>query len=277
MNKTKFLAYFTGLLALVAADLTLAAGSMRLRAGGVTIANNSTINCGLAKVGQTVNCPEITFTWEDNSSNYERWRNSEVYTLAPVTHFQKNFTSSDCVLNTYYYGGTIVCRAKIRFKPTASGTHTATVTLKGLTWPYSGAGRTLTYTVYVQGSTPPANEWEVGEFGACEGGTGGWEVSAWAPAEGCGLIEQGRTAICSTVADSGVQSRPVVCKTPAGDVVDDAECEGDKPATTQACTPAPAICGAQPETSRFIELMNGCPPGCQPDPENGKYCLKMPL
>lgn len=135
--------------------------------------------------------------------------------------------------------------------------------------------RTFTFKIYGAAVQPPA-AWEVGPFGACEGGSGSWQLGSWLPSVGCGSVEQTRTVNCSIVAGSGLQTRSVACKSSSGDVLPDVECPGEKPATSQSCMPGPSACGASPSTARTTNLRNDCPV-CEPDPDNGIYCLKMPL
>lgn len=102
--------------------------------------------------------------------------------------------------------------------------------------------------------------WQYGNWGACTGGTGVWVYSSWTGcSKSCGGGTQTRTASCSInpntaveirsatcnkVSLSGVQNRTVVCRRSDGATVADSFCAGTKAVTQQSCTPtSDSVCG----------------------------------
>lgn len=113
--------------------------------------------------------------------------------------------------------------------------------------------------------------WETSAWSACSGGSGFWTYGDWGSCTGktsyytgpycdggilyfcssCSWVgTQSKIGTCNFSADSGSQTRTVVCKK-YGVTVPDSECGGTKPATTQQCTPTnSSVCGPQSGASR---------------------------
>ncbi len=112
--------------------------------------------------------------------------------------------------------------------------------------------------------------YSLGAYGACTGGRGAWTYGAWGTCSASmacsGSGTESRSASCAFEADSGTETRPaecvwtadsgtqartVECRDSQDVVVADERCEGARPATTQACTPATTPrCSGAPDTSR---------------------------
>lgn len=104
--------------------------------------------------------------------------------------------------------------------------------------------------------------WETSSWGSCTGGAGTWQYTAWSPVSGCGDVTQTRDATCEANANSGSQSRTVVCRRSDGTIDSNSECQnalGDPPATTQTCTPTSGFsCGTKGPTSQTVTLTDTC-------------------
>lgn len=236
------------------------------------------LTCTSSGLGQTVNCPaasykvaaglykavDVTFSNKPEFAQVSKWCASSSET--------KTKDDSLCTLRLSYtpqqYDKTVSTSVTLKVKKCH--------TINGGGYNCDSTNTLYTFTITGAPVQPPG-EWDVGQFGACEGGTGSWEYGDWLPSEGCGRVQQTRTPICSVVADSGFQTRSVVCKSTTGEILPDASCSGAKPATTQACTPGPEICGAAPPTmTQSVFLRSSCQL-CEPDPENGIFCLMLPF
>jgi hypothetical protein len=135
----------------------------------------------------------------------------------------------------------------------------------------------LAQTVQDQGTCSFA--WAVTLSGACVGGSGDWQYTAWTPAFGCGPTTQTRSATCAPYPSSGSQSQSATCLASDHVAVADGYCTQQKPAPTAPCTPDPTVCGAQGPTTQSADLINQCGTvgECVADVANGVFCVSVPL
>ena len=142
-----------------------------------------------------------------------------------------------------------------------------------------GTEEPLTQTVSDYGGC--AYSWQASGFGACVGGTGTWEYTAWSPTCGSGTFTQTRSASCVPNSNSATQTQTVTCLRSDGTTVADSYCPtSSEPATSEACTPSSGYsCGAQAATSQSVTMNSVCVAAmtaCVPNPAEQKYCVVIP-
>ena len=231
----------------------------------------STYDFGSVPLGQS---KTATFTVSTNRSIYLMnagtfsGQDSE-FTVLPQT----------CTPGRMLVAGISTCTFQVRFSPGSIGQRTLTINVRAGINGSSPSDYAGSAALHLTGTGAPLTSWRTGEYGACTGGSGEWQIGNWAPITGCGLVKQTRSVSCQIDAFSGTQTRTVECVNYSGEVVSDSKCDPKtRPSESRSCTPVdPSVCGASPETERVVELSNNCPTGCQPDAANNKYCLMMPL
>ena len=142
-----------------------------------------------------------------------------------------------------------------------------------------GTEEPLTQTVSDYGGC--SYSWQASGFGACVGGTGTWEYTAWSPTCGSGTFTQTRTASCVPNSNSATQTQTVTCLRSDGTTVAGSYCPtSSEPAASQACTPSSGYsCGTEAPLSQQVTMNTVCMAAmtaCVPNPAEQKYCIVIP-
>ena len=142
-----------------------------------------------------------------------------------------------------------------------------------------GTEEPLTQTVSDYGGC--SYSWQASGFGACVGGTGTWEYTAWSPTCGAGTFTQTRSASCVPNSDSATQTQTVTCLRSDGTTVADSYCPtSSEPPVSQACTPSSGYnCGTEAPISQQATMNTVCMAAmttCVPNPAEQKYCVVIP-
>ena len=143
-----------------------------------------------------------------------------------------------------------------------------------------GTEEPLTQTVSDYGGC--TYSWQASGFGACVGGTGTWEYTAWSPTCGSGTFTQTRSASCVPNSNSATQTQTVTCLRSDGTTVAGSYCPtSSEPPASQACTPSSGYnCGTEAPLSQQVTMNTVCMAAmtaCVPDPAKGIYCVTLPL
>ena len=143
-----------------------------------------------------------------------------------------------------------------------------------------GTEAALTQTVSDYGGC--SYSWQASGFGACTGGTGTWEYTAWGPTCGSGVFTQTRAASCVPNSNSATQTQTVTCLRSDGTTVAGSYCPtSSEPPASQACTPSSGYsCGTEAPLSQQVTMNTVCMAAmtaCVPDPAKGIYCVTLPL
>lgn len=226
-----------------------------LLVGALGLANASvsptSLSCPSTKEGSSQSCGSVTV--------------SGAGTIESVTSSTASFlvNSGTCTSGTT----TSPCTFSVSFKPNATGSLSATVTVTSEVYNCSHGGPcewlTHTATVGVSGTglVPYTYSWYASGWGACTGGTGTWNYGAWsAPNSYCSVnaTETRSTTSCVANADTGSQNQIVYCRRSDGTQVANSYCSGSAPASSQACTPTSGYSCGTPVTSQTVSSLTGC-------------------
>ena len=123
--------------------------------------------------------------------------------------------------------------------------------------------------------------WQASGFGACVGGTGTWNYTAWTPTCGIGTFTQTRSGTCNPNAGSATQTQTVSCQRSDGTTVADTYCStSTEPALSQACTPSSGYsCGTEAALNQSVTMNSVCAAAltnCAPNAAKQQYCVLVP-